>query len=60
MNIKIHKSKSRFVQFWLAWIHGGGTFHANIMQPGRIFHGATYFEDAGQRSSVRDVVAVLQ
>jgi len=19
--------------FWLAWIHGGGTFHANIIPP---------------------------
>ena len=48
---------SRFVPFWLVWIHGGGTFHAGITPPGRIIHGATYFEDAGQRTPVRDVAS---
>ena len=27
---------------------------------GRIIHGATYFDDAGQRSPVRDVATVVQ
>jgi len=30
----------------------GGTFHANIIPAWGIIHGATYFEDAGQRSPV--------
>jgi len=46
--------------FWLAWSHGGGTFHANIIPSGRIIHGATYFKDAGQPSPARDVAIIVQ
>jgi len=60
---KLAKSRFARTRFWLAWIQGGSTFHANIIPPsrrGRIIHGAIYFEDAGQRSPVRDVATIVQ
>ena len=39
-----------YARLWLAWSHGGGTFHS--IPRGRIIHGATYFDNADQRSLV--------
>jgi len=35
-------------------------FRLTLFRPERIIHGATYFEDAGQRLPVRDVVTIVQ
>jgi len=42
----------------LAWHQCGGTLNV-IPRRGRIIHGATYFDDAGRRSPVRDVATIV-
>jgi len=47
-----------YARLWLAWSHGGGTFHS--IPRGRIIHGATYFYNADQRSLVWDVATMVR
>jgi len=35
-------------------------FTLTLFRRGKIIHGATYFEDAGQRSPARDVATIVQ
>ena len=44
----------------LEWTHGSGTFDANIIQLGGGINQTAYFEDAGQRSPVRDITDIVQ
>jgi len=60
---KYHKPKLRFAQFCLTWIYGSSTFHAESLTLfccGKIIHGVTYFDNAGQRLPVQDIATVMQ
>jgi len=47
-------------RFWLVWIQGGGTFHANIILPWEAYSRGDTFRRRRSALAVRDVATVVQ
>jgi len=56
---KYHKPKSHFTQVSHLFM-AAALFTLTLFCRGKIIHGVTYFDNAGQRSPVRDIATVMQ